>query len=237
MIQEGKLKKIVKKNQVIITSLAILIAIAGYLNYSKSSVLNQTLQDKKGDIVVNDVIKNEENENDNLDNTEVGTDDLPQNIDSENKNDTQVENEDSANESETNESTINESTPGEAVLTNVGTFSANAKLQREQLRAKNKEILLDMINNQNLSESQKSDVTNEMLHMTEIAELENEVETLLEAKGFTGAVVTIDDSSVDVVVSMIDVTDKQRAQIEDVVKRKTNIPVSNIIITPISVEN
>lgn len=236
------MKKIVKKNQVIITSLAILIAIAGYLNYSKSSVLNQTLQDKKGDIVVNDVIKNEENENDNLDNTEVGTDDLPQNIDSENKNDTQVENEDSANEdsaneSETNESTINESTPGEAVLTNVGTFSANAKLQREQLRAKNKEMLLDMINNQNLSESQKSDVTNEMLHMTEIAELENEVETLLEAKGFTGAVVTIDDSSVDVVVSMIDVTDKQRAQIEDVVKRKTNIPVSNIIITPISVEN
>ena len=155
MIQEVKLKKRVKKNQVIITSLAILIAIAGYLNYSKSSVLNQTLQDKKGDIVVNDVIKNEENENYNLDNTEAGTDDLPQNIDSENKNDTQVENEDSTNVSETNEGEINESTPGEAVLTNVGTFSANAKLQREQLRAKNKEMLLDMINNQNLSESQR----------------------------------------------------------------------------------
>lgn len=219
------MKKIVKKNQVIITSLAILIAIAGYLNYSKNSVLNQTMKDKKEDIVVNDVIKNEQKENNNIENTEVNTDELVEG--DKNETDIKVENEDS----------INESTPGEAVLTNVGTFSANAKLQREQLRAKNKEMLLDMINNQNLSESQKSDVTKEMLHMTEIAELENEVETLLEAKGFTGAVVTIDDDSVDVVVSMIDVADKQRAQIEDVVKRKTNIPVSNIIITPISVEN
>lgn len=210
------MKKIVKKNQVIITSLAILIAIAGYLNYSKNSVLNQTIKDKKQDVVVNDVIENENTKNSNV----------------ENETDSQYE-----TETSTNENVLNESTPGEAVLTNVGTFSANAKLQREQLRAKNKEVLLDMINNQNLSESQKTDVTNEMLHMTQIAELENEVETLLEAKGFTGAVVTIDDSSVDVVVSMIDVTDKQRAQIEDVVKRKTNIPVSNIIITPISVEN
>lgn len=224
------MKKIVKKNQVIITSLAILIAIAGYLNYSKSSVLNQTLKDKKENIVVNDVIKNEQTENLNLENTNEVQQKSTQNTEVESESD--LENEDFIDES-----TTNESTPGEAVLTNVGTFSANAKLQREQLRAKNKEMLLDMINNQNLSESQKADVTNEMLHMTEIAELENEVETLLEAKGFMGAVVTIDDSSVDVVVSMIDVSDKQRAQIEDVVKRKTNIPISNIIITPISVEN
>ena len=32
-MRRGKVKKILKKNQVIITSLAVLIAVAGYLNF------------------------------------------------------------------------------------------------------------------------------------------------------------------------------------------------------------
>ena len=56
---------------------------------------------------------------------------------------------------------------------------------------------------------------------------------LLEAKGFTDVVVSITDNAVDVVLDMGDVTDAKRAQIEDIVKRKTNISAENIIITPI----
>ena len=33
-MRRGKVKKILKKNQVIITSLAVLIAVAGYLNFA-----------------------------------------------------------------------------------------------------------------------------------------------------------------------------------------------------------
>lgn len=221
------MKKIVKKNQIIITSLAILIAVAGYLNYSERSVLEQTGKEENEAEVVNDVIKNEENIS--KETTELSSDyTYKSDENTEETLDNLVENGEEISESKE---------PGEAILTNVGTFSANAKLQREQLRAKNKELLLEMINNQNLTESQKSDITQEMIHMTQTSELENEVETLLEAKGFEGVVVSINEDSVDVVVSMIDVNDKQRAQIEDIVKRKTNVEISNIIITPISIEN
>lgn len=96
---------------------------------------------------------------------------------------------------------------------------------------------MNMINSGNLSEEQKNDITNEMIHITEIAELENEIETLLEAKGFMGAVVSVNDDSVDVVVNLTDVSDKERAQIEDIVKRKTEISAANIVITPITDEN
>lgn len=96
---------------------------------------------------------------------------------------------------------------------------------------------MNMINSGNLSEEQKNDITNEMIHITEIAELENEIETLLEAKGFMGAVVSVSDDSVDVVVNLTDVSDKERAQIEDIVKRKTEISAANIVITPITDEN
>ncbi len=237
------MKGIVKKNQIIITSLAILIAVAGYLNYTEKSVLDQTKKAKEAAEQVNDsavpslddVAANAEQEYAS-DTLLEGNDDILSN-----DSDVDVDSTVSGNPSDGNvsgeETTTQESVPGEAVLTNVGTFSANARLQREQLRAKNKETLLNMINSGNLSEEQKSDITNEMLHITQIAELENEVETLLEAKGFSGAVVSISDNAVDVVVNMTDVTDEGRAQIEDIVKRKTEVPASNIVITPISVEN
>ena len=40
----------------------------------------------------------------------------------------------------------------------------------------------------------------------------------------------------DVVINMAEISDSQRAQIEDIVKRKAEVPGENIIITPVSGE-
>ena len=58
-------------------------------------------------------------------------------------------------------------------------------------------------------------------------------EMLLEAKGFEDVVVSVSDSCCDIVVGKEDVSDEKRAQIEDVIKRKTNINAENIVITTI----
>ena len=60
-----------------------------------------------------------------------------------------------------------------------------------------------------------------MISMTDIAEKETAAEILLEAKGFTDAIVSIDGDSVDVVVNTTELTEAQRAQIEDIVTGKT----------------
>ena len=65
-------------------------------------------------------------------------------------------------------------------------------------------------------------------------ERENAAEILLEAKGFSDVVVSITDNEADVVLNMGDVTDAKRAQVEDIVKRKTGISAENIVITPLS---
>lgn len=125
--------------------------------------------------------------------------------------------------------------PGEVVLssTNISNvdFTAEVKLNREQIRSQNKAFLLEVINNVNITEEQKQDAVNAMVAMTDIAEREAAAEMLLEAKGFTDVVVSITDDNADVVLNMGEVTDAKRAQVEDIVKRKTNI--ENIIITPI----
>ena len=128
-----------------------------------------------------------------------------------------------------------EDVPGEAVFTsgNVSEMSG-AKLQKEQTRAQNKETLLEIINNANISDTQKQEAVNSMITMTDIAEKETAAEILLEAKGFSDAVVSIDGDSVDVVVNTEELTEAQRAQIEDIVIRKTGVSADSIIISTVN---
>ena len=202
------MKRIFKKNQLIIVALAIMIAAAGYLNYSgrifgeKNDVLETT----------NDLASQEL-----LDISEEDLASVSGDI-----------------ESQDNEEGNVEGTPGEAVLTSGNAVVADAKVTREQVRAKNKETLMGIINNDSLSDAQKEDAVEQMVFMTEIAEMEVAAETLLSSKGFSEAVVSISDETVDVVVNASELDDKSLAQIEDIVARKTQIAPENIVITPIN---
>ena len=108
-----------------------------------------------------------------------------------------------------------------------------AKLDREQSRAKQKETLTELINNQNVDKSQKADCANSMLEIQQRIEKETAAEALIEAKGFAEAYVRIDNNTVDVVVSKSVLSDAEIAQIEDIVKRKTGIDTANIRVAPL----
>lgn len=213
------MKRIMKKNQIVITGLAVMIAIAGYLNFSGTGFDPESSPTSAQDDAV---ILETEAENAAA-NTGVLVD---------------VESLDGDEESlDTASSDEIEGIPGEAVLTSTGSnssFAAEAKLTREQVRAKNKETLLEVINNENISDAEKEEAVSSMNVMTDIAEREAAAELLLEAKGFADSVVSITDGTADVVINMAEISDAQRAQIEDIVKRKTEIAGENIVITPIS---
>ena len=129
--------------------------------------------------------------------------------------------------------------PGEAILTSgmkVSDYIASVQLSREQVRAKNKDTLLNIINNSNIAEEAKQQAIQDMIELTEIAEKENAAETLLQAKGFSDPVVSLTDGKVDVVINATAITDQQRAQIEDIVKRKTEVAADGIVITLLNLE-
>lgn len=125
---------------------------------------------------------------------------------------------------------------GEAVIvgsTVGGSYFESAKLSREQTRAKNKETLLELVNNSQATEKQKEKAMNEIVGMTAIAEKETATENLLAAKGFSDVVVSMVDDSVDVIVNAKNLTEQQIAQIEDIVKRKTEVTADKIVISPV----
>jgi stage III sporulation protein AH len=224
-----------KKNQVMITALAIMIAVAGYLNFAGTKVTDEEVMSVNGEIATDDL--------GNLDYasvTDLSDEDLEQasgDIESLDSDVTMVES--GSVDEELDEALAEEEledVPGEAVFTSAGTVSelSGAKLEKEQTRAQNKETLLEIINNANISETQKQEAVNNMISMTDIAEKETAAEILLEAKGFDDAIVSIDGDSVDVVVNTAELTEAQRAQIEDIVIRKTGVSADAIIISTVN---
>ena len=204
------MKKIMKKNQMIITSLAILIAVAGYLNFADVDLgLKDQEVSTEGSSILEDVDFDLTDETALLD--ENGADGSLEDMEGQ-----QTE------------------TPGEAVLTGSMNFAAQARLSREQIRSQNKADLQDIINNQELQDEQKQTAVNTMVSMTELTEKEAAAELLLEAKGFQNVVVNLTGETADIVVPDSQLSLAQRAQIEDIVKRKTGIAAEQIVITPLS---
>ena len=239
------MKKIFKKNQVIITALAIMIAVAGYINYSDNhlgidGVLQkastdstdetaQTASDTDG--IVEEI---ESLDYDLTDETALTEENAKAQEDAQGDIQAEEETKETADASgQTEESTAAEGTtvtetPGEAVLTGASGFAAQAKVSREQVRSANKETLLEIINNENLGDDQKQEAVSSMVNMTDLAEQEEAAELLLEAQGFSDVVVNLTGGSADVIVPQEYMEDASRAQIEDIVKRKTSVPVENL---------
>ena len=113
----------------------------------------------------------------------------------------------------------------------VSDYIANVQLNREQIRAKNKETLMSLIDSTTIDDAAKQQAIQDMIDLTEVSEKENAAETLLMAKGFSDPVVSITKDKVDVVINAASITDPQRAQIEDIVKRKAEVAADQIIIT------
>ena len=100
-------------------------------------------------------------------------------------------------------------------------------VNEEEMRAS----LLEIIQNEELTEEAKKEAVSSMIALTETAQKESDAQMLLEAKGFTQTVVSISGDTADVMVEAANLTESQTAQILDIVQRKTNITPENIIIT------
>lgn len=217
-----------KKNQVIITALSIMIAVAGYLNFSGRdlSLSEDNLEVVNMDGIVKEAEEEKEMTMDISDGDENSKDVVKTGAKG-NKDDEKVSVPvaDSGNEKDTD--------IGEAVLTEAKTadFATKAKLEREQTRAKSKEMLMTMIDNEKMQASSRKEAEQKVMQLTANMEMETQIEQLLGAKGFANSVVSISNGSTDVLVAKSALTDVEKAQIEDIVMRKTGMDMSTIVIS------
>lgn len=220
------MKKIAKKNQIVIATLAVMIAAAGYMNYSGKLFPNKTKTQETNSELANKELLDISDEDASVSSGDMKS----QEGDSGSGAD--------SNAGSTDDGSV-DGTPGEAVLTNgsVSSVVSQAKVSREQVRSKNRETLQNIIDNKNLSAEEKEKAVNQMVQMTETAEKESAAESLLAAKGFHNSVVSITDDQADVIVGASELSDANRAQIEDIVTRKTGVAAQNIVINPVNADS
>ena len=274
-MKDINMKRLFRRNQIIITTLAVMIAAAGYMNYAGKKELadsNQVYEAGAMDISDEDILAenqavlNSQNggqllEIPSLDDPDDGSGQVAQNgadgqlaaqngADGEQLAQAGADGEQLAQGGADGQTTAPDGNggqqaadadaqtglenPGEAVLTSgmsVSDYIANVQLNREQIRAKNKETLMGLIDSTTIDDAAKQQAIQDMIDLTEVSEKENAAETLLMAKGFSDPVVSITKDKVDVVINAASITDPQRAQIEDIVKRKAEVAADQIIIT------
>lgn len=205
----------VKRNQVVVTALAVMIAAAGYLNFTESRSSGDITDVDLNDPTSYEALLNDDGsiatiaDDADTDGLEIalGIDDTAEVYDD----------------------------TGAAVYVNAqaDTYFVQAKLEREQARASQKDMLTEMINNTNVDDTKKQECADNLLEIQQRIEKETAAEAMIESKGFSEAYVRIDDDTVDVVVNKSELTDTELAQIMDIVTRKTGMSESQVRISPL----
>ena len=204
-----------KRNQVIITALVVMIAVAGYLNYTDSNLyvptaLSETESELTELVNLTEFIE-----------VDFTITPIPPALDLDESYEYSgyaLESEEALQVLAVADQTVNSA------------FFVSARLEREQSRARQREVLLDLINNDNVEDNVRAQSAENMLTIQRRIEKESAAEALIESRGFNEVFVRIGDTSVDVIVNKDTLSEAELAQIEDIILRKVGNDSNDIRI-------
>lgn len=221
------MKKILKRNQVIIYVIAIMLMTAGYLNYTtnQDGSLETSMQmEAKDDIALadvgdatlvssNDILGGDTTETNTTNNTENQLSNNTISTDSQNI---------STNETEQTNATAS---------SNKDDYFSKSKLERDTMYSQMIETYEKVLNSSNSLETQKQTATQEI---TKINETKNSImicENLIKTKGFENCIVFVNGESVSVIIGVSEIKQEEVAQIQNIVSRELKSSIENIHIS------
>lgn len=214
--------KLLKKNQVIIYTIAVLLMVAGYLNYSTNT--GEALEASANEVANTANIG---------DARLVSTDPVDENAANELQNTTNVTNTSNTNttaENITNNTTTNTTTQTSSTVSTDDYF-AKSKLERDTMYSQMLETYENVLNSDNSLETQKQSATEEI---TKINNTKNSImvcENLLKTKGFDNSVIFVNGNSISVIIGSDELTQEQIAQVQNIISREMNADIQNIHIS------
>lgn len=207
----------IKRNQIVVTALAVMIAVAGYLNFTESNS-SELKNVNLNDATSYEALLNDDGSIATLADDDESTDGMEFAL---------------GEASESDQTVYDDTGAAIYVSTTPDTYFVQAKLDREQSRASQKQMLTEMINNENLDQAKKQECADNLLEIQQRIEKETAAEAMIESKGFSEVYVRIDDSTVDVVVNKSELSETELAQIMDIVTRKTGMKENQVRISPL----
>lgn len=219
--------KVLKKNQLAILVIALMLITAGYLNYTANNATvasNSNTVDGEQYAAIGDA-------------TLVNSGELLEEKDKQNIIDTintaNANKDTNIIENQKGENKEQESNNNTTIPTNTKTddYFAVSKLEREKMYSQMLETYQKLLESTSISGEQKAISEQEI---TKINQTKNAImisENLLSTKGFENSVIFVNDNSVSVVVKADNLATEQIAQIQNIVSRELKVDVTNIHIS------
>lgn len=219
--------KILKKNQLTILVIALMLITAGYLNYNtynKDTSLTSS----------NSIIKKEENLAGIGDAKLVYSNDLSiDNVDNEIKEESVLDTVSENNDEESEK--ISNNIPNETMQNlskNINTeYFVKSRLERETMYSETIEIYQKLLENSNVSSEQKGIAQKEIDNINKIKNAIMISENLIKTKGIDECVIYVNDKSINVIVSKEELLQEDIAQIQNIIARELNAEIENIHIS------
>lgn len=232
------MKQILKKNQIIISVIAIMLIAAGYMNYTsneKQALETAVLTDSEKYAGIGDATLVSANV---ADNNDLVNNDETQNTDNEN-NDTS-KNEDKKDEIKSNEQ--NTETTENAVQNEINTSTtvtensgnqcfAELRLERDKMYSQMLESYQKILSNSQISETQKEISENEIKKINDTRNAIMIAENLIKNKGFQDLIIFINGDSISIIVKAKELKEEQIAQIQNIISRELKGEIENIHIS------
>ena len=216
------MKNILKKNQVIISAIAIMLIAAGYMNYTantKDALEVSSLADTEAYAQLGDATLVSANVTDN---TTIGT--------AISTNTENTENTENIENSENTENTGNTEVTQTSSSTSDEYFT-ESRLEREKMYSQMLESYQNILENSQISETQKEISQNEIKNINDTKNAIMIAENLIKNKGFEDVVIFVNGESISVIIKGEEITQEQIAQIQNIVSRELSAEVDNIHIS------
>ena len=234
------MKGLLKKNQVIIYVIALMLVTAGYLNYTTNTaeqVSAQTAMEMEAndDIQIADIgdatLVNSEavSANEVTENTTENTSNTNEKSTEEaNGNTTQETNE---NVTQGTNTTGNNTVTQTSATTTTDEYFTKSKLERDTMYSQMIESYEKVLNSSNSLETQKQSATEEIKKVNDTKNSIMICENLISTKGFTNNIVFVNGDSISVIIGVEQLQQEEVAQIQNIISRELHAEIENIHIS------
>lgn len=238
--------KVIKKNQIVVFVVALMLIVAGYLNFSGDSTINNliptsTLADSEemasiGDakLVSANIVEGNNEKSESNGNEEI----LEDNIEQTNNVQSNINNiENNANTTPTTGETIeteeNIATNSATAENNYGSdnYFTQSRLDRDTMYSQTLDTYQKIINNENISEDQKSIAQEEISKINKEKNSIMIAENLIKVKGFEDLIIFVNGENVSIIVKDDKLEEKDIAQIQNIITRELGASIENINIS------
>lgn len=220
--------KSLKRNQVIVFVIALMLVSAGYLSYTANNDGNMVPTSAELNSIDYAGIGDAKLVNSN------GIEQANNSVETNATNNEENMNDNSVNEERSSSIVENEKTTNETVTTNtknIDEYFSSSKLTRDTMYSQMIETYEKILENQNIASDQKTIAQTEIKNINDCKNKIMICENLIKTKGINDSVIFINGDSISVVIRAEKLEQDQIAQIQNIIAREMQVEISNIHIS------